>query len=102
MLDEIKQFFDERLTEMERRLMAAQKRVLTLDEACELTHLSKGRMYHLCSENKIPYHKAPGTKNLKFDRKELEDWLLEGHFTPSPTKARLTQKAVNSLMTLKH
>lgn len=100
-MNELKQFIEERLSEMERRLMTAQKRVLTLDEACELTDLSKSRIYHLCSENKIPYHKAPGSKNLKFDRKELEEWLLEESFAPSPTKTRLTQKAINSLMTFK-
>lgn len=62
------------LGRMEGYSLLAAKDMLTLDEACILTGLSKGRLYALTSAHKIPYYK-PNGKNLYFAKKELNDWL---------------------------
>lgn len=65
------------------------KNVLTFTEACEFTGLSKSYMYRLTSTRQIPHFK-PRAKLVYFERKELEDWLLQNRVTPiqeSETKA---------------
>ena len=47
-----------------------------LDLACEITRLSKARIYALVSEREIPHSKR-GNK-LYFDRAELLDWIAGG------------------------
>jgi excisionase family DNA binding protein len=47
---------------------------MTLNEAADLTGLSKSHLYKLTSTRGIPYYKRG--KHLKFKREELENWLL--------------------------
>ena len=63
---------EQRLERIEQYTLLAAKNVLTMDEACMLTGLSKARMYALTSEKKIPHYKQG---KLYFKRKELEQWM---------------------------
>lgn len=51
-----------------------EKKMLTLQEACNYTGLTKSTLYKLTSSKSIPHYK-PGGKMIFFDRSELEDWL---------------------------
>lgn len=52
-----------------------EKKVLTLDEACDFTGLSKSYLYKLTSGRQVPHFKPHG-KKIYFDRAQLESWLL--------------------------
>ena len=51
------------------------KTVLNFKEAVSFLGLSKGHMYQLTSNNRIPYYR-PNGKKIYFKRVELEEWLL--------------------------
>jgi excisionase family DNA binding protein len=55
------------------------KGVLTLNEACAYTSISKSYMYKLTSLNKVP-HYNPFGKKLYFNKDELESWLTTGEY----------------------
>lgn len=65
---------EDRLMRLE-QLLTANKEVLTLDEACLYTGISRSYMYKLTSAEKIP-HSKPSGKMIYFDRKKLDSWLL--------------------------
>ena len=46
--------------------------ILTIEDVCTLTGLSKARIYTLCSHREIPHFKQG---KLYFRRKEVENWL---------------------------
>jgi len=58
------------------QLLMANKEVLTLDEACQYTSISRSYMYKLTSSEKIPHFKARG-KLIYFEREKLNSWLLK-------------------------
>jgi excisionase family DNA binding protein len=70
-------------------LSSLQKSVLTFDDACMYTGMSKSSLYKLTSAGKIPHSKPTG-KLIFFDRKELEDWLLNN---PIRTEGELEKEA---------
>lgn len=51
------------------------KRVLTFEEGCKYTGYSQSYMYKLTSAGIIPFSK-PNGKNIFFDIRKLEAWLL--------------------------
>lgn len=65
----------ERLDRLE-KLLIGQKEVLTFDEACDYTGISRSYLYKLTSSGKIP-HSKPNGKMLFFEKKKLVDWLLQ-------------------------
>lgn len=71
-MDDLK--LEDRLIRMEQSL-TANKKVLTLEEACRYTGISRGYMYKLTSSERIP-HSKPSGKMIYFDRKKLDSWLL--------------------------
>lgn len=71
-MDDLK--LEDRLIRME-QLLTANKEVLTLDEACQYTGISRAYMYKLTASEKIP-HSKPSGKMIYFDRKRLDSWLL--------------------------
>lgn len=73
------------------RLLRGQKSVLTFEEGCEFTGLSKTYMYKLTHRNKIPFFKPHG-KNIYFSREELEKWLMKN---PIKTAEQREQEAAN-------
>lgn len=79
------------LRDIKRYTLLQAKTVIDLDDACLLTGLSKSRLYALTSGGKIPYHKSPGGRNVYFDRKELDEWMLSRRFA---TDEELEQTAL--------
>ncbi|PKD21798.1 hypothetical protein APR41_02125 [Salegentibacter salinarum] len=51
------------------------KPVLSFEEACEYTGLSKSWMYKLTHRGDIPHYKPDG-KKIYFKTTEIENWLL--------------------------
>lgn len=84
------QSVEQRLDTIE-RLLRGQKSVLTFEEGCEFTGLSKSYMYKLTHRNQIPFFKPHG-KNIYFSREELEKWLLKN---PVKTAEAVEQEAAN-------
>ena len=66
---------DERLARIE-SLLLANKKVLTIEEACDYTGMSRSYLYKLTSSGGIP-HSKPGGKLIYFDIDLLNKWLLE-------------------------
>lgn len=67
------------------------KDVLTFEEACTYSGISKSFMYKLTSGGKIPFYK-PGGKLVYFKRVELDEWLLQNR---SNSDEELDQLAEN-------
>lgn len=58
------------------KLLISNKEVLTFNEACDYTGISRSYLYKLTSSGKIP-HSKPNGKMLFFEKKKLVDWLLQ-------------------------
>jgi excisionase family DNA binding protein len=54
----------------------SQKSVLTFEEACRFTGLSRSKMYKHTSANTVPFSKPFG-KLVYFERELLERWMLQ-------------------------
>lgn len=65
---------NEKLINIERLLLGA-KKVLTFDEACDYTGISRSYLYKLTAAGKIP-HSKPNGKLIYFDIDRLNQWLL--------------------------
>jgi excisionase family DNA binding protein len=65
----------ERLNRLE-KLLIGNKEVLTFDEACDYTGISRSYLYKLTASGKIP-HSKPNGKMLFFEKKKLVEWLLQ-------------------------
>jgi len=65
---------EERLHRIENLLLGS-KKVLTLEEACDYTSISRSYLYKLTSTGIIP-HSKPNGKMIFFDIDRLNEWLL--------------------------
>ena len=65
----------ERLDRLE-KLLIGSKEVLTFDEASDYTGISRSYLYKLTASGRIS-HSKPNGKMLFFEKKKLEDWLLQ-------------------------
>ncbi len=70
-----KLFIDERLDRIE-RLLTVNKEVLTFEETCDYTGISRSYLYKLTASGNIP-HSKPNGKMIFFEKKKLNDWLLQ-------------------------
>ncbi|TDT46686.1 excisionase family DNA binding protein [Maribacter spongiicola] len=64
----------ERLDRLE-RLLTANKEVLTFEETCDYTGISRSYLYKLTASGNIP-HSKPNGKMLFFEKARLNAWLL--------------------------
>lgn len=71
----------ERLDRLE-RLLTANKEVLTFEETCEYTGISRSYLYKLTAAGNIP-HSKPNGKLIFFEKRKLNDWLLQNSRTPT-------------------
>ena len=58
------------------KLLVGHKEVLTFNEACDYTGISRSYLYKLTSSGKIP-HSKPNGKMLFFEKRKLVEWLLQ-------------------------
>lgn len=65
-----------RLDRIESLSILAAKNVLNIDDVAILMGVSKAYVYQLTCERKIPFYKPKGRKQIYFNRKEIEDWLM--------------------------
>ena len=63
-----------RLDRIENLSTLAAKNVLNIDDVAILTGMSKGYVYQLTHDKKIPFYKPTG-KQIYFDRSEVEAWM---------------------------
>ena len=68
-------FIFERLDRIE-RLLTVNKEVLTFEETCDYTGISRSYLYKLTASGNIP-HSKPNGKMLFFEKKKLNAWLLQ-------------------------
>jgi excisionase family DNA binding protein len=68
-------FIDERLDRIE-RLLTANKDVLTFEETCDYTGISRSYLYRLTASGNIP-HSKPNGKMIFFEKEKLNKWLLK-------------------------
>ena len=90
-MDNIK--LEERLYRIE-KLLISNKKVLTFDEACTYSGISRAYMYSLTSKGKIPFSKPLG-KVIFFSKEKLEQWLLKNHKLSSDD---IEEKALNYVL----
>ena len=69
------QDLSDKLDRIESLTLIGAKNILDLDEAVLFTGFSKGRLYRLTSEKRIPHFKK--SRKLYFKKTELENWMLE-------------------------
>ncbi len=65
----------ERLDRLE-KLLIANKEVLTFEETCDYTGISRSYLYKLTASGNIP-HSKPNGKMIFFEKKKLVEWLLQ-------------------------
>jgi len=65
----------ERLDRLE-RLLKANKEVLTFEETCDYTGISRSYLYKLTAAGNIPHSKLNG-QLIFFERKKIVRWLLQ-------------------------
>jgi len=84
----------ERLNAIERKLdelAALNKEVLNFKEAAKYLDVSQSHLYKLTYRKEIPHYKPRG-KQVFFERKELDRWLLQNRQT---TRAEIEQAAID-------
>ncbi|TDN80381.1 AlpA family transcriptional regulator [Salegentibacter sp. 24] len=72
------------------KIVRAHKTVLTFDEACDYTGISRSYMYKLTARGEIPFSKPKG-KLIFFSREKLDKWLLDNSHS---SKEEIRQQAV--------
>lgn len=72
-MDNIK--LEERLDRIE-RLLVSNKTVLTFEQACNYTGISRSYLYKLTSSGDVPFSKPTG-KIIFFSKEKLDNWLLQ-------------------------
>ena len=87
---------EQRIEELE-NLVYLNKNVLSFEEACKLTNLSKSYLYKLTSTQQIPHYKPQG-KMIYFEKDALEAWLRQN---PVKTQAQISQEATHYILTHK-
>lgn len=78
----------ERLDRLE-RLLIANKEVLTFEETCDFTGISRSYLYKLTAARHIP-HCKPNGKLIFFEKKKIVDWLLQNERKPIPDIETIT------------
>lgn len=79
-----------------KKLLSLQKDILTLEEFCTYTGISKHHAYHLTSSRKIPFYRPFG-KMIYFKKDEILEFLLANPMLPSSDAG----KKSNHFITLK-
>jgi len=86
-------FILERLDRIE-RLLSFSKEVLTFEEACDYTGISRSYLYKLTAASEIP-HSKPNGKMIYFERAKLNAWLTQNR---RKSKFEIEQEALAYVM----
>ncbi len=78
----------ERLDRLE-KLLIANKKVLTFEETCDYTGISRSYLYKLTAAGIIP-HSKPNGKLIFFEREKIVRWLLRNQREPFHETGALT------------
>jgi excisionase family DNA binding protein len=81
---------EKRLEHIE-KLLLGQKDVLTFEECCLYTGISRTYMYKLTCTNRVPHFKPHG-KTIYFSKEEIDRWLMKN---PVKTREQVEQEAAN-------
>lgn len=73
------------------KLLRGNKSVLSIDEACEYTGISRSYLYKLTAHRKIPFSKPRG-KMIYFSREKLDQWLLSNE---QKSEKEIEQQAID-------
>lgn len=73
------------------KMLGASKKVLSFDEACQYSEISRSYMYKLTARGEIPFSKPRG-KLIYFEKEKLDQWLLSH---PSKSRDEIKNEAVN-------
>lgn len=87
---------NDKLDNLSRLTLICSKTVLDFDETLLFTGLSRGYLYRLTSEKKIPFFKK--NRKLYFKKSDLEEWMLERRV---PTSDEIQSKATTYVATHK-
>ncbi len=79
-----KLLIDVRLDRIE-RLLTTNKEVLTFEETCDYTGITRSYLYKLTAAGTIP-HSKPNGKMIFFEKKKVNKWLLQN---PRKTKEEI-------------
>ncbi len=60
------------------KLLIANKEVLTFEETCDYTGISRSNLYKLTASGNIP-HSKPNGKMIFFEKRKLNNWLLRNY-----------------------
>jgi predicted DNA-binding transcriptional regulator AlpA len=74
-IDEKIDTLNQKIQQLENQILST-KTVLTLDEFCKYSGYKKSYVYKLTSKNIVP-HFSKNEKTLFFDRREIDEWLLD-------------------------
>jgi excisionase family DNA binding protein len=88
---------EERLDRIE-RLLVAHKEVLTFEETCEYTGISRSYLYKLTAAREIP-HSKPNGKIIFFEKAKLNLWLLQNG---RKSKSEIETEALNYTFKNRH
>lgn len=85
----------ERMAELKAGLeMFSNREVFNFEQARKYLDVSASYLYKLTSQNEIPCYKPRG-KHLYFNKKELEEWLMQNRNT---TRKEIEQQADNYII----
>lgn len=74
-----------------KKLLGLQKEMLTLEEFCVYTGISKSHVYHLISSGKIEFYKPFG-KLIFFEKETVIEMLKQNPFTSEANKQNKVAK----------
>ena len=95
-MHELKEYIDQRLTQLRDELLLQSKRVRNIDEAAKYIGCNKQHVYKLVHDGGIPFSKQG--KKLWFDRLALDDWRLQNSCPVQLTNAQMQQKAADDIL----
>ena len=73
------------LVEIKQKFLPNETKWLNINDLCHYhpDKPSKNTVYSWVSKRKIPFHKPPGSKKLRFLRVEIDAWILSGASQPT-------------------
>ena len=94
MIQEFRQYIDERFDRLETATLIKAKEILTAEEAVLYTGYSLKGIYKLTSERQIPHYKR--NAKLYFRKSELDEWMTENRIM---TRQEINSKATTYVAT---